>query len=394
MRLKMKKKQVSFVIILIVMSLLTGCSTAGSYDNRGKKCFARGDYEEAAEYFTKAIAERPNRADYYIDYGMALIALKQYDEAIAEFDLAYQDNNFGVIINKKNKRSLRGRGIAYYCKKEYEEAIKQFELALQLDVCSDLNTDILYYKASALMAMGNCEEAVQVYTDILSEDTGDITALMNRAYCYRILGNYENAVADYDKAIELKPEGYDYYFGKYFTLLENNDKAGAKEVLKQVEAIGDKSEKGRFNQAKLHFFQGDYDTALSEFMNDYLDKYSESYYYIGEIYRSKKDYKTAVYYYESYLDKGEAVTADVYNQLGACQIKLGKYKSAIKYIEEGIKMNHAGYMRVLLKNEIVAYEGLSQYDVALEKLEKYLASYPEDEEAQREEVFLKSREQD
>jgi tetratricopeptide (TPR) repeat protein len=387
----MKKKLVSFGIIVIVMSLLAACNAAGSYDRKGKKCFAHGEYEDAAEYFTKAISENPNRADYYIDYGMTLIALKQYDKAITEFDRAYQDKDAGVIIQKKNKKILRGKGIALYCKKEYKEAIRQFDQALKIGVSSDLDKDILYYKASTFLAMGSCEDAIGVYSSMLSMDKKDITALMNRAYCYRILGKYAKSIADYDKAIAIDPKGYDFYFGKYFVLMDQKNKAGAKKVLKQAAAIQDSSEEGRYDQAKLHFYQGEYDAALSEFRGKDLRKFAGTFFFVGEIYRMKKDYKSAVYYYESYIKKDEELTPEVYNQLGSCQIKLGAFKSAIKNLKKGIQMNSAGSMRVLLKNEIVAYEGVGRYDVALKKLEKYLENYPEDEEARKEEVFLKSR---
>ena len=42
-------------------------------------------------------------------------------------------------------------------------------------------------------------------------------------------------------------------------------------------------------------------------------------------------------------------------------------------------------------NEIVAYEYLGQYDQAKLAMEQYLALYPDDEKAQREAVFLKTR---
>lgn len=60
-------------------------------------------------------------------------------------------------------------------------------------------------------------------------------------------------------------------------------------------------------------------------------------------------------------------------------------------MEKGISYHRADSMRVLLKNEIVAYEGLGQFDVAKEKLESYLIKYPEDEGGFLEEEFLKTR---
>jgi tetratricopeptide (TPR) repeat protein len=74
MRIEMIKKLLSIGIIFVLI-LLSGCSFAGNYYKDGKKSFEKGDYKVAADDFSKAIAANPNRAQYYIDYGLALVAL-------------------------------------------------------------------------------------------------------------------------------------------------------------------------------------------------------------------------------------------------------------------------------------------------------------------------------
>ena len=48
-------------------------------------------------------------------------------------------------------------------------------------------------------------------------------------------------------------------------------------------------------------------------------------------------------------------------------------------------------MQSLRFNRIVAYEYLGQFDQAKLAMEQYLALYPDDENAQREYTFLKTR---
>lgn len=48
-------------------------------------------------------------------------------------------------------------------------------------------------------------------------------------------------------------------------------------------------------------------------------------------------------------------------------------------------------LQTLKMNEIIAYEHLNEYKKAAVLLENYLKTYPDDEEAQREYIFLKSR---
>ncbi len=378
---------VGFIVIAITF---TGCGTASSFQDAGKKCFAQGNYEEAAANFSSAIQKNPNRTDYYIDYGLSLIALGNYEEAITQFEQAYREKDIS-IVRENNKKILRGKGIAYYLSKKYTEAIEQFDQALQIRELTELNRDILYYKGSSLMAIGSYDLATDAYTQILSDNKEDKDALLDRANCYRILGDYENSLADYEYAITLDPKNYDAYFGMYSLLLELGKETDASEILTKIEAIEGDSSEDRYQQAKLHYYQGSYETALTELEESYAEGYTESLFFIGEIYRQKKDYQRAIYYYENYLTDGLIQTPNIYNQIGYCLIKTGEYLKAIDYLEMGIAMNHAGIMKALLKNEIIAYENLGEFDLALEKLQMYVQYYPNDLEAKREETFLKTR---
>ena len=48
-------------------------------------------------------------------------------------------------------------------------------------------------------------------------------------------------------------------------------------------------------------------------------------------------------------------------------------------------------MKVLLKNEIIVYEKLGDFEKALDKIEGYVSAYPNDEDARREKTFVISR---
>jgi tetratricopeptide (TPR) repeat protein len=386
----MKKQLISIGLMGLIISALTGCNSAGKYNGDGKKYFAQGQYEEAADHFLKAIDKNPNRMDYYIDYGINLIALGNYEEAIAQFDQAYRDKDVKVI-KQNNKKLFRGKGIAYYYSKQYEKALEQFDLALEINELSDLNVDILYYKGNTLMAIGSYDLAAEIYSNILSKDEKDVSALLERAYCYQVLGAYENALEDYNKVISLDPNNYDGYFGKFSLLLEYGMNTEAAEVLAQAGAIEGDRPGDQYNKAKLHYYQGNFDTAIVELEESYLNGFAEANFYIGEIYREKKEYQKAAYYYEMFITEGMLPGPYVYNQLGYCFIKLGDYSKAITYLEKGIAMNHLGAKKALMKNEIIAYEGLGEFETAFEKMQEYIALYPDDAEALRENTFLKTR---
>lgn len=196
----MMKRILSVGILTVIVILLSGCSKSDRFYRSGRKCFNSGNYEEAAQYFTQAIQENPNKADYYIDLGMAFIGQSKYDEALAQFDRIIMDKNIS-IVKENNKKALRGKGIAYFYMKDYTEAINQFDQALNISKSSDLDMDILCYKGKALMNTGNYKEAAETYTKIIERFGEDAQILADRAYTYQKIGNYEEGLKDYDKAI-------------------------------------------------------------------------------------------------------------------------------------------------------------------------------------------------
>ncbi|HPU64112.1 MAG TPA: tetratricopeptide repeat protein, partial [Mobilitalea sp.] len=313
------KRFVSIGLVFVFIILLTGCGKANNYYKNGQKSFFSRNYEEAAKNFAAAIIENPNRAEYYIGYGMALIGLSQYDEALRQFDRVIMDKKIEMVL-ENNKRALRGKGIAYYNMQDYDKALEQFEQALELDVLPGMDLDILYYKGKTLSNIGNYEDAARAYSEIIERFGEDAQILADRAYTYQKIGEYEKSLEDYDKAINLQKSKYDFYFGKYYLLREMNREEEAGQVLKEAEGIEVKTKADKFNMAKIHFYQGLYDQAFPELSESFANGFVEAYFYIGEIYSLKKDYSTAKYYYEKYMEEGGNPSPQIYNQIASCLI--------------------------------------------------------------------------
>lgn len=378
------------VISLLIMSVIVSCGLSGNLYEDGKKSFVNGNYEEAAAFYEAAIKENSERAEYYIEYGLSLIKLERYEEALSMFDKAYVNKNI-IIVNRNNKRLYRGKGITYYHMQDYDKALEELRKALKINELPGMNMDILYYIGSSLMTIGSYEEATDIYTGLIKLDGKNAGAYNNRGLCYRSQGAFEQGVADYEAAIQLEPRNFSHYFGLYFLLMEQGDTTGAAEVLTKTSELTPKTGEDNYNLAKVHFYQGDYERALSELSDGYNNGFSEAYYYIGEIYRIKKDYPKAIYYYDIFIKDGEIMAPNVYNQIAACLIKTGEYAQALDYLENGIALNHAAAMKTLKKNEIVAYECMGAFDKAGEKLIQYRTDYPDDQEAAREARFVETR---
>lgn len=385
------------LVSVALMLAVTGCSgkkSASDYYKEGMKQYKEQKYEEASESLKEAVTKNPNKAEYYIDYGMTLIQCGDYEEALIQFDKAILDKD-NKIVRENNKMAFRGKGIAYYESAEYESAINQFEKALKITERSDLDIDILFYLGDAQTKILDREGAIATYTKIIEKKANQSDAFYKRAILKGQLGQLEDSVADFDKAISFDKDNYEYYFGKYAILLQQGDSAGAAEVLKSALAIKTESKEDYYNVAIVHFYQGNNDTAKEEFATAIENGFTGAYFYLGEIAMLEKEYETAVANYEQYIQNTSNLkSAVVYNQLGEAYLQLENYDEALKAFEEGIKLNDSAIMQPLKYNEIIALEHQGEFDVAYKKAKKYIKDYPEDEGMIKEIEFLKTRQKE
>lgn len=385
------------LVSVALMLAVTGCSgkkSASDYYKEGMKQYKEQKYEEASESLKEAVTKNPNKAEYYIDYGMTLIQCGDYEEALIQFDKAILDKD-NKIVRENNKMAFRGKGIAYYESAEYESAIDQFEKALKITERSDLDIDILFYLGDAQTKILDREGAIATYTKIIEKKANQSDAFYKRAILKGQLGQLEDSVADFDKAISFDKDNYEYYFGKYAILLQQGDSAGAAEVLKSALAIKTESKEDYYNVAIVHFYQGNNDTAKEEFATAIENGFTGAYFYLGEIAMLEKEYETAVANYEQYIQNTSNLkSAVVYNQLGEAYLQLENYDEALKAFEEGIKLNDSAILQPLKYNEIIALEHQGEFDVAYKKAKKYIKDYPEDEGMIKEIEFLKTRQKE
>ena len=122
------------------------------------------------------------------------------------------------------------KGMDYWHADNWSIAIDQFTKAMQLD------TYIYYYdkRGYAHHALGQYENAVSDYTKAIKFDPEYGRTYYNRGNSYEKLGQYQNAIADYTKAIKVNPYNGSAYtsrgnahqeLGQYQTAITDYDKA-------------------------------------------------------------------------------------------------------------------------------------------------------------------------
>lgn len=373
-----------------LLMFLSGCGKANKYYNDGLAAFSAGDYENALHYYSQALLENPNKAEYYIEQGYAYAALGQYEEARKSLNSAIVDRDL-ELTRTNNKRAWRAIGITYYEEGNYSEAQVYFRKALEEALLPELNADIRMYLADALECKGDYVAAIAEYDTLLAEQEDYGAGYRARAYMKYVLGDYEESLSDYNEAIALEPKNFDLYFGKYNVLEKLGRNLEQRELLSVLTEIENPTAEDSYFIAKARFFNGEYDMALEELTAAAENGYDDAHYYIGEIYRIRSNYGEAVYHYTTYIGGSGAKDAAAYNQMAICLMRQEKLEDALSAVLAGQELSDALHAKQLLFNEVVILEKMGDYNKAYERAKAYVRQYPEDTEIQAELDFLSTR---
>lgn len=318
------------------------------------------------------------------DSAMELLQNLEYKAALAEFDAAEEAG--------ENERLIaRGRGIAYMGLTDYDSAIANFEEALRSSdgFVQNVDFDINYYLAAAYIKKGELLEAESAYNAILALRPNEQEAYFLRGSVRLERGQFEPAKEDFDKVVSLAPKNYDRLIEIYKALEHFGYKEVGQDYLRSaMESAGSKMDS--YDSGRMHYYLGNFQEACLELEKSRSNGNAESFLYLGKAYEATGDYNYAASVYNSYLSK-DTGNAEIYNQLGMCQMAVKSYREALNSFQAGKKLGDPAMTQSLAFNEIVAYEYLGEYKQAGILINLYVNSYPDDEVAQREKQFLATR---
>ncbi|MBW4497639.1 MAG: serine protease [Oscillatoria princeps RMCB-10] len=164
--------------------------------------YARGlaldeKYQEALGSFERATQLKPDLYEAWRERGNALYFLKRYPEALASYDKA-------IAINDKDSLLYMLRGELLYKLKRYPEARDVYSRAIQL------KPHPFAYKSRGFLrsALGDEKGAIADYTKAIELKPDLAETYINRGVSRSALGDKQGAITDYNKAIELKPDDF------------------------------------------------------------------------------------------------------------------------------------------------------------------------------------------
>jgi tetratricopeptide (TPR) repeat protein len=212
----------------------------------------------------------------------------------------------------------------------------------------DRDEAIEYFNRGVAKAeLGKYEEAIKDYDRAIEEDPDFAVTYCNRGIAKAELGKYEEAIQDFDIAIEKDPN-----YAKVYC-----NRGTAKSYLKKYEEAIE-----------------DYDRAIEKDPN-----FASAYNNRGNAKSDLKAYKGAIEDYNIAIEKDPDYTL-AYNGRGNAKSELEKYEKAIKDYDMAIKKDPdfamAYYNRGLAKLYLKEYEeALEDYNTAIEKDPDYALAY-------------------
>lgn len=201
----MKKLYIGALVLL--SSLLSASFSAKAqdiayYNNLAKQEYENKRYYNAVDYATRSLNISLNGEAYWWR-GMGRYYLNNFSDATSDFGNA-------ISYYSSDRSSLASlyswRGDCRFAQKQYDEAISDYEMSLSYG--SENKLHIYWNQGASYYAKGNFKKSEELYSTAINyaSKTEDLAKL----YKYRgdargILYKYEDAIADFTKAIEYDP---------------------------------------------------------------------------------------------------------------------------------------------------------------------------------------------
>ncbi|MCP4536738.1 MAG: tetratricopeptide repeat protein [Chloroflexi bacterium] len=197
-------------------------------------------------------------------------------------------------------------------------------------------------------------EAIEAYTRVIRRAPDNAEAYKWRAAAYGGLGNRDQAVADYTKAIELDPNPTLYHWrGNAYRGLRDYDRT----IIDYTKALELAPSNAHiyFDRGEVYYHRlGNYERAIVDYNKAIAIKPSHDYFYYGRgsYYYALEDYDQALADFNKAIDLNPNLDI-VYHYRGMLYQKLGKKEKAIADFLRHLELENRPYWREETKKRLL-----------------------------------------
>lgn len=247
----------------------------------------RGKPDKAAEFYRKAVALEPSHGGAHHALGMVALATRDLPKAIAEFDEAAK-------LSPQNPLPLQGLARAYSAKNDPANAIAALDRALAVQPG--------YYparldKGDLLLVQGKNDAALAEYAAVAKAQPKVAAAQMKIGMAQQQAGNRSEAMAAYQKAVDIDPGAALAYNNLAWLAVERKEQHDkALEWANKAVALLPSEPAVQDTLGWVLYKRGETDKAL-DVLQKLVDgpgkKFAEAHYHLGLVYADKGRKKEA-----------------------------------------------------------------------------------------------------
>lgn len=195
---KMLKEKSAVAAIFVGCLVFFGQCTnvSETYLKEGRLSLQNQKFEEAKEYFNKAIAQNTQNAEAFNGRGVAYFNLNDIENALLDYNQA-------IKISDKNYKAYHNRAMLHTVKNQFDEALQDYNKAIALKT----DTSSLYSSRGALYyRLKSYEKALADFEEAIKRNPKDKEAIFNRASIYYEQGNFKTAATEFNNCLKLDPD--------------------------------------------------------------------------------------------------------------------------------------------------------------------------------------------
>ncbi|MEC3907130.1 tetratricopeptide repeat protein [Tamlana sp. 2201CG12-4] len=282
----MKKTLITFLTILPLLAF-------GQANKLYRKALRTTDLKEKIELLSQVISIEPKNLDAHFQRGIAKNDLGDYRGAIVDYSK--------IIVQDPDADTYYNRGNSRYSIKDYTGAKEDYAKAFMLD---ENFIDALYSLACVKFDLGEFENAITDFDQVIKMAPNQPKTYLLRASAYKALEKYTKALEDYTKAIIVDPNSNTFYNRGAF-YMDINYFQKANDDLTTALKLNQNNSYAYFYRGASYLLLGKFTEAISDFSSALKFDSNDFDAYLG----------LAVAYYKINDDKNAKLNFDRANQI-------------------------------------------------------------------------------
>ena len=214
---------------------------------------------EALKNFLLLTKLDPQNAENFYQVGRIYEDQNRYDLALGFMQKC-------ALLDKKHAKAHAEIGLMLYRTKQFNEAKKEIDMAIKL---SPETYSSYYYLGKILKDAKDLQGAIKAFEKAQRDPDVKQKAIIEHGSCFMIAGRIDNALVDFQRAIELDKEGTqsETLYARYFLAACYEKSRKIDKAIEQWEVIYKKNKGFRDVSAKLSEYK---DLQANDYLKDYL----------------------------------------------------------------------------------------------------------------------------